>query len=128
MEVIIKNLERILHTLGIRKKDITRILLTHADADHAGAAGYFHIKAIMHPETKKILQKTNRAYGSKIQGSILEAVYTQLINIFSKYNPPKQTETFQTTSKTKQGIFEVIDEVSIGKLETPGAQWAWWSC
>ncbi len=112
-----QDLERILHTLGIRKKDITCILLTHADADHAGAAGYFHIKAIMHPETKKILQKTNRAYGSKIQGSILEVVYTQLINIFSKYNPPRQAETFQTTSKTKQGIFEVIDEVSIGKFK-----------
>lgn len=112
-----QNLEKLLHTLGIRKKDITRILLTHADADHAGGAGYFHIKTYLHPETKKMLQKTNRAYGSKSQGSILEAVYTQLINIFSKYNPPKQTETFQTTAYSKQGIFEVIDEVSISKLK-----------
>jgi glyoxylase-like metal-dependent hydrolase (beta-lactamase superfamily II)/uncharacterized protein with ACT and thioredoxin-like domain len=112
-----EDLQRSLHTLGIRKKDITKILLTHADSDHSGAGGYFHIKAHMHPETKKLLQQTTRAYGSKIEGSILEAVYTQLINIFSSYNPPKQTETFQTIPKRKQGIFDVIDEVSVGKLK-----------
>lgn len=112
-----QDLEKLLQTLGIVKKDITRILLTHADADHAGAAGYFNVKTYMHPETKRMLQKNNRAFGSKIQGSILEAVYTQLINIFSKYDPPKQTETFQTISKNRQDIFEVIDELVVGKLK-----------
>ncbi len=112
-----EDLQRSMYSLGIKKHEITKILLTHADADHSGAGGYLSLKAYMHPETKKILQKTNRAYGSKVEGSILEAAYTQLINIFSAYNPPKQIEVFQTNPRGKQGIFDIIDEVTVGKLK-----------
>ncbi len=112
-----EDLQRSLHTLGIRRKDISKILLTHADADHSGAGGYLQIKAYMHPETKKLLQQATRAYGSKRERSILEAVYTQLINIFSSYNPPKQIEVFQTKAKAKHGTFDVIDEVNVGNIK-----------
>ena len=51
--------------LEYEEKKVSKILITHADADHSGAGGYLQIKAYMHPETKKILQQTTRAYGSK---------------------------------------------------------------
>jgi glyoxylase-like metal-dependent hydrolase (beta-lactamase superfamily II) len=109
------DLQRFLQTIGVETDAITRIFLTHADADHAGAAGYFQIKSCMHPETQKVLQKTNRAYGYKIEGSILAAVYTRLINIFSKFNPPVLTETFPLAPTAKQDMFDVTAEVIVGK-------------
>ncbi|NLE03283.1 MAG: MBL fold metallo-hydrolase, partial [Crenarchaeota archaeon] len=111
------DLQRTLHTLGIRKKDLSKILLTHADADHSGSGNFFNIESCMHPETAKLLEQTNRAYGSKVEGSILEAVYTKLINIFSLYSPPKKIKKFQTVPLSKHGIFDVIDEVAVGKLK-----------
>ncbi len=61
--------------LGNLKK-LKRIYITHADADHAGAGGYFDALAFMHHGTKVAIEKANRAYGSKIENSILEEVYT----------------------------------------------------
>ena len=75
------------------------------------------LKQLCIQKLKKSCKKLTGHTALKSKVLYLEAVYTQLINIFSKYNPPKQTETFQTTPKTKQGIFEVIDEISIGKLK-----------
>jgi glyoxylase-like metal-dependent hydrolase (beta-lactamase superfamily II) len=95
---------------------IRRAFLTHADADHAGAAGFFPAVAHMHPGTVEILQQTNRAYGSKSQGSVLEEVYTHLINLFSEFNPPQRSEVFDVRPKSRHVCFDEIDEFLVGHL------------
>ncbi|MGD0818402.1 MAG: MBL fold metallo-hydrolase [Methanomassiliicoccales archaeon] len=67
---------------------IKRIFISHADADHSGGAGLFDAESFAHPGTVDIVERSNRAYGSKLQSSILEEVYTRLINMFSNFRPP----------------------------------------
>jgi len=61
-----------------------KIHVTHADADHSGAGGLFDTASFMHKGTLDAIKKTNRAYGSSSQSSVLEEVYTKLINLFSE--------------------------------------------
>ncbi|HVO78089.1 MAG TPA: MBL fold metallo-hydrolase, partial [Methanomassiliicoccales archaeon] len=87
---------KMLHACGLDADSVFRIFLTHADADHAGGAGFFHCPSHMHPVTLKILGELSRAYGSKSEGSVLEEVYTRLINLFSRYQPPTETVLFSS--------------------------------
>lgn len=104
-------LKEMLHYYGLDEPK--RILVTHADADHVGAAGFFGAVAEMHPVSRKILEKNNRAYGTEIAENILEGVYTKLINLFSGSAVPEKIAEFGTTVKRMEGPFPVIDEVSI---------------
>ena len=107
----------LLRAYGIEDQQLVRrIFLTHADADHAGAAGLYPGVAHMHPGTVEILRQTNRAYGSRSQGSILEEVYTHLINLFSEFDPPKRQEVFDIKSKARFSVFDEIDEFLVGHL------------
>ena len=45
--------------LGEEKK-LSRIIVTHADADHCGAAGFFTVPVFMHEGTLDILKTNNR--------------------------------------------------------------------
>jgi glyoxylase-like metal-dependent hydrolase (beta-lactamase superfamily II) len=111
------DVSRMLRSYGIEDPLlIRRAFLTHADADHAGAAGFFPAVAHMHPGTVEILRQTNRAYGSKSQGSILEEVYTHLINLFSEFNPPKRYEVFGDRPRSRHAGFDEIDEFLVGHL------------
>ncbi len=87
---------------------LSKIFITHADADHAGAAGFFNVPAYLHKGTKEIIQKANRAYGSRVEGSILEEVYTKLINLFSRFTPPEKVELFPQEVLGLREIFPVI--------------------
>ncbi|MDD4331241.1 MAG: MBL fold metallo-hydrolase [Methanosarcinaceae archaeon] len=119
---------------GPSLEKLKRIYITHADADHCGAAGYFQAKTYLNRETLKVAKETSRAYGSSQQECILEEVYTKIINLFSKYAPPKNYELFPELSKTsklsthlsweteskkpeKRGAFPVIARFEIGGLE-----------
>jgi len=62
-----------------------KIYVTHADADHSGAGGLFDATSFMHKGTLDAIKKANRAYGSSSQSSVLEGVYTKLINLFSGF-------------------------------------------
>jgi glyoxylase-like metal-dependent hydrolase (beta-lactamase superfamily II) len=95
---------------------IGKIFVSHADADHAGGGGGFPAKSFMHPGTKDILARSNRAYGSKLQGSILEEVYTRLINLFSGFDPPAQAELFHVPEGAR-GAFPVIGHFRVGAIE-----------
>lgn len=110
------DLVKAMHSLGIEEDAVSKIFLTHADADHAGAAGYFKARSYMHPGTMEILLRANRAYGSKIEGSILEEVYTRLINLFSRFNPPAVGEYLYPDAKGREGAFDVIGELTVGRL------------
>jgi glyoxylase-like metal-dependent hydrolase (beta-lactamase superfamily II) len=69
---------------------IKRIFISHADADHSGGAGLFDAEFFAHPGTVDIVKRSNRAYGSKLESSVLEEVYTRLINMFSNFQPPSR--------------------------------------
>ena len=99
------------------EQQVSRIIVTHADADHCGAAGYFTAPVFMHEGTLAIIKKNNRAYGSRSEHSVLEEFYTKMINLFSKFNSPVKVECFSQHAVTMRGIFPVLGIVSIGDLE-----------
>jgi len=96
---------------------LTRIIVTHADADHCGATGFYQVPVLMHKGTQKIIEEANRAYGSRSQESVLEEVYTKLIGLFSRFNPPVKIILFQEGGGEKIGLFPVIDRITIGDLQ-----------
>ena len=99
------------------EKPVSRIIVTHADADHCGAAGYFTAPVFMHEETLEIIKKNNRAYGSRSEHSVLEEFYTKMINLFSKFNTPTGIHCFSGPTGAMRGIFPVMDTLMIGDLE-----------
>ena len=98
------------------KRQVSQIIVTHADADHCGAAGYFHAPVLMHEGTLAIIQKNNRAYGSRSENSVLEEFYTKMINLFSKFNSQSRIECFSKKAVRMRGIFPVLGTFSIGDL------------
>ncbi|MFA4823970.1 MAG: MBL fold metallo-hydrolase [Methanoregula sp.] len=98
-------------------KKINRIVVTHADADHCGAAGFFTAPVLMHNSTLEIIRTNNRAYGSRSDHASLDEFYTKMINLFSKFTIPKNVECLSVPNGTMRGIFPVIGTVSIGDIE-----------
>lgn len=96
---------------------LSQIIVTHADADHCGAAGFFNVPVLMHRGTLEIIRTNNRAYGSRNENSVLEAFYTKMINLFSKFTIPSDIQCFTESFENKRGIFPVIGTINIGDLE-----------
>ncbi len=94
-----------------------RVFITHADADHCGGAGYLQAPSLLHPGSIEVIREANRAYGSRSESSILEEVYTTVINLFSEFRPPEDLVLFPTESEEKRSIFPILDRVTIGDLE-----------
>jgi glyoxylase-like metal-dependent hydrolase (beta-lactamase superfamily II) len=95
---------------------LSRIIVTHADADHCGAAGFFSVPSWMHEGTREIIRTNNRAYGSRNEDSVLEAFYTKMINLFSKFNTPWDIRCFEGPAGATRGIFPVIGIIEIGGI------------
>lgn len=96
---------------------IRRIYITHADADHCGAGGFFEAKAYTHTGSLEIIRRANRAYGSRSESSILEEVYTTVINLFSHFTPPEDPEVFAPERIGMRSIFPVIARFTVHDLE-----------
>ena len=94
----------------------SQIIVTHADADHCGASGYFSVPVRMHRGTLSIIEKNNRAYGSRSEHSVLEAFYTKMINLFSQFRSPSEVICFPGGTGRTRGGFPVIAEVRAGDL------------
>jgi glyoxylase-like metal-dependent hydrolase (beta-lactamase superfamily II) len=94
-----------------------RIMVTHADVDHSGGAGGFEAPAILHPETLEILRTNNRALGSKMEGSVLEAVYTKMIDLFSKAIPLSEVDVLDTAGMGEVHGLRALRRLSVGKVE-----------
>jgi glyoxylase-like metal-dependent hydrolase (beta-lactamase superfamily II) len=97
-------------------KNLSRIVVTHADADHCGASGHFSVPVHMHRGTLEIIRTNNRAYGSRSQESVLEEFYTKMINLFSRFAIPQDTRCFSEPTGTTRGIFPVIGTVTVGEI------------
>ena len=102
--------------LGEEKK-ISRIIVTHADADHCGAAGFFTVPVYMHEGTLNILKTNNRSYGSRSDHASLDEFYTKMINLFSRFNTPPDIRCFGPAEPVARGIFPVIGRFRIGNVE-----------
>jgi glyoxylase-like metal-dependent hydrolase (beta-lactamase superfamily II) len=98
-------------------KKISRIAITHADADHCGAAGFFAAPVLMHQSTLEIIRTNNRAYGSRSDHSSLDEFYTKMINLFSRFNTPEEICCISSPNEKNRGIFPVIGMITIGDLE-----------
>ncbi len=96
---------------------ISRIIVTHADADHCGASGFFSAPVHMHHATLEIIRTNNRAYGSRSEASVLEEFYTKMVNLFSKFQVPDDVVCFSEASGITRGIFPVISSVRVSDLE-----------
>jgi glyoxylase-like metal-dependent hydrolase (beta-lactamase superfamily II) len=102
--------------LGEEKK-ISRIIVTHADADHCGAAGFFTVPVYMHAGTLNILKTNNRSYGSRSDHASLDEFYTKMINLFSRFNTPVDIRCFGPAEPVTRGIFPVIGRFRIGNVD-----------
>jgi glyoxylase-like metal-dependent hydrolase (beta-lactamase superfamily II) len=101
---------------GIDLKNLSRIIVTHADADHCGGAGFFTVPVWMHEGTRDIIRTNNRAYGSTSDHSSLDEFYTRMINLFSKFNTPADIRCFSRDETAMRGTFAVIGRFSIGDV------------
>jgi glyoxylase-like metal-dependent hydrolase (beta-lactamase superfamily II) len=82
---------------------VRNVLITHGDADHSGSAGLIDAIVSMHPDTMDMIRRSNRAYGSGSEGSVLAEVYTKLINLFSGFSMAERPETYPTPGQGKRG-------------------------
>jgi len=98
-------------------KRIKRIYITHADADHCGAGGLFDATAYTHIGSREVIRRANRAYGSRSESSILEEVYTTVINLFSHFTPPENLEVFPEEKIGTRSIFPVLARIKVHDLE-----------
>ena len=108
---------RLFQHCGIDLKNLKGIYMTHADADHCGAGGFYGVKSFLHKGTSDIIRKANRAYGSNVEECILEEVYTKLINLFSRFNSPVDVEIFHDKVIKMRGHFPVIHTFKVGDME-----------
>ncbi len=93
---------------------LSRVVVTHADADHCGGAGFFDVPVFMHEGTLDIIRTNDRAYGSTSDHSRLDRFYTRMINLFSKFNTPSDIRCFGRPDGTMRGTFPVIGRFEIG--------------
>jgi glyoxylase-like metal-dependent hydrolase (beta-lactamase superfamily II) len=97
-------------------RNLSRIIITHADGDHCGAAGFFSVPSFLHKGTLEIIRTNNRGYGSRNQESVLEEFYTKMINLFSQFNPPEDIRVFSDPSGKTRGNLPVISTITVGDI------------
>jgi len=116
---------RMFQTMGLGDGSrITRIIITHADADHCGAGGLYGAPACMHRGTQEIIREANRAYGSASQDSVLEEVYTTMINLFSRFSPPERVHLFSPAGGAVRSIFPILATLRLWhRIRGAGEPW-----
>ncbi|MDD1662227.1 MAG: MBL fold metallo-hydrolase, partial [Methanomicrobiales archaeon] len=95
-------------------RNLSAILVTHADADHCGGAGLFPAATRLTRASLECIRRRDRAFGSRSEGLILETVYTTLISLFSGFTPPQEVEVLLGPGPSSAGIFPVLARFSQG--------------
>ena len=115
-----EDIKKLFRKKGWDPAELKRIFVTHADADHAGTAGYFAeefgTKVYMHPASKQVIAGDNRAYGVSGKLSDLNKFYTRLVNRFTNCRFPEDPEYFSSSATGKAGAFNIIDAFWVGDL------------
>ncbi|MCX7920341.1 MAG: MBL fold metallo-hydrolase [bacterium] len=111
--VYYSDVKRMLTENGLDPSRISRIYLSHTDADHAGLSGYFAdefgTKVYLHPASRGIIEHENRAWGSDSRLLDLNHYFTILVNEFTQFRVPKTWYEYNTTEIGKEDGFSVID-------------------
>jgi len=94
---------------------LSAILITHADADHCGGAGLFPTVSWLSRTSLECIGARDRAFGSRSEGLILETVYTTLINLFSRFTPPRDAKVLPEPVSPGTGTFPVLTGFTIGE-------------
>jgi glyoxylase-like metal-dependent hydrolase (beta-lactamase superfamily II) len=109
------DLLRAIHQLGIGDiRNLSAILVTHADADHCGGAGLLPVGTRLTRASLDCIRSRDRAFGSRSEGLVLETVYTTLINLFSGFTSPREVEILPEPGSSTAGIFPVISRFVFG--------------
>ncbi|GAB6182870.1 MBL fold metallo-hydrolase [Thermodesulfovibrio hydrogeniphilus] len=116
-----KDVKKMLKENGIEPSKIRKIYISHADADHVGLSGYFEeefaAEVFMHPASKGIIEKNNRAFGSNTPLGTLNQYFTILVNAITETKFPQHWKPFKIEKANRTGDFFVIDEFYIGELQ-----------
>jgi glyoxylase-like metal-dependent hydrolase (beta-lactamase superfamily II) len=95
-------------------RNLTALLITHADADHCGGAGLLSAVSWLSRTSLDCIRTRNRAFGSRSEGLILETVYTTLINLFSRFTPPQDMKVLPESGTGKAGAFPILARFMVG--------------
>ncbi|HNX47230.1 MAG TPA: MBL fold metallo-hydrolase [Methanomassiliicoccales archaeon] len=95
---------------------VRNVLITHGDADHSGSAGLVDATVRMHPDTLEMIRRSDRAYGSESEGSVLAEVYTKLINLFSRFSVAEHPDVYPMKATGKRGDFPVLATLDLAGM------------
>jgi len=95
-------------------RNLSAVLVTHADADHCGGADLLPAVSWLSQTSLDCIRTRNRAFGSRSEGLILETVYTTLINLFSRFTPPQDVKILPAPGTERTGAFPVLDRFLVG--------------
>lgn len=119
--VYYEDIKKLLREKTIEPSQVTRIFLTHPDADHAGTAEYFAdefgTQVFLHPGCRGVIENENRAYGLTGRLADLNKYYTRLINTFTKSRFHRNITYFPLSDLGYSGAFKVVFSFEIGGLK-----------
>jgi len=105
--------------LGFGPQRISRVMLTHADTDHAGFAGALQedlgAEVYAHPGAMRIFTEGNRAAGSDSRLMTLNEHFTRLVTAFTRAQHPQSVHAFGG-GEGEVGGFAVLDRFAVGDL------------
>ena len=109
--------QQMVQSLGLGDfSDVKKVICTHGDADHCGAAGYFQVIPIVHPVTRAILESGTRGFASPNGKELLEGFYTKVINTISGMKLPESYIETGTEPYEYRGLFPVIGNLAFGEM------------
>lgn len=115
------NIKSLLRDKALDPARLRRIFVTHPDADHAGASGYFArelgARVFMHPMGKSVVDSIDRGYGAEGRVARLNRCFSRIVNRLTKCEYPGEIHYFSPSARSKEGAFRVVDTFFIGDLE-----------
>ncbi len=115
--IYFRDLDRLMEREGWGGVGMVRnVLITHGDADHSGSAGLLAAPIRMHPDTLEMIRRSDRAYKSEGEGSVLAEVYTKLINLFSRFSVAERPDIYPLDRRHRRGDFPVLATLDLAGM------------